>query len=60
MAANIEYKQNLTHVRNNCPCCKSIFKTFKGPWPFLAGTDIPVCQGCGEQEPARPALLQAA
>jgi hypothetical protein len=42
-APSIEYRFNTAPSDHVCPSCGSTFHAARGTWPFLAGTDAPVC-----------------
>jgi hypothetical protein len=42
-APEIEYRFNTVPVDSTCPLCGSAFHAGHGTWPFLAGTDTPLC-----------------
>lgn len=42
-APAVEYRFNHAAAESACPLCGKGFRTHVGSWPFLAGTNSPVC-----------------
>jgi hypothetical protein len=51
----VEYRFNGTADAFECPLCQTSFRTVPGTWPYVAGTNKPVCGGAdcpvGEDAP---------
>jgi hypothetical protein len=41
---SVEYRFNTASTDHDCPLCGSAFHADRGTWPFLAGTDKPICR----------------